>query len=113
MRLDSISVQLTSADVIYSARRRARLTQHELAQRLGLPQSQLSRWERGVVAPSFETLQRIVRACGLELTIGIANHDDSYAHFIGRALDRSPAERIADAVEREREYATIRGAAVG
>ena len=104
---------MTSADVIYSSRRRARLTQAELARRLALPQSQVSRWERGVVVPSFETLQRIVRACGLELTLGIANHDDSYSLVIGRALDRSPAERLVDAVEREQEYAAIRGAAVG
>ena len=99
--------------MIYSARRRARLTQAELARRLTVPQSQVSRWERGAVAPSFETLQRIVRACGLELTIGIANRDDSYALFVGRALDRSPAERIADAVEREGEYAAIRAPAGG
>jgi transcriptional regulator with XRE-family HTH domain len=101
---------MTSADVIYSARRRAGLTQAELARRLALPQSQLSRWERGAVTPSFETLRQIVRACGLELTIGIANRDDSYALSVGRALDRSPAERIVDAVEREQEYAAIRAA---
>lgn len=96
--------------MIYSARRRARLTQAELARRLGIPQPQVSRWERGAVTPSFETLQRIVRACGLELTVAIANRDDSYASFVGRALDRSPAERIADAVEGERESAAIRAA---
>jgi transcriptional regulator with XRE-family HTH domain len=99
--------------MIYVARRRARLTQAELARRLGVPQSQVSRWERGAVAPSFETLQRVVRACGLELTVGVANRDESYAFFIARALDRSPAERIADAVEREQEYAAIRAAAGG
>jgi transcriptional regulator with XRE-family HTH domain len=104
---------MTSADMIFVARRRARLTQAELARRLGVPQSQVSRWERGAVAPSFETLQRVVRACGLELTVGVANRDESYSFFIARALDRSPAERIADAVEREQEYAAIRAAAGG
>ena len=99
--------------MIYSARRRASLTQAEVARRLSIPQSQLSRWERGRVAPSFETLQRVVRACGLELIIGVANRDDSYSAFIARALDRSPAERIADAVKREQEYASIRAAACG
>ena len=79
---------MRSADVIYSARRRARITQRELARRLGVPQSQVSRWERGAVTPSLETLRRVVRACGLELTLGLANADDSYAFFIGRALDR-------------------------
>ncbi|MCZ7587273.1 MAG: helix-turn-helix domain-containing protein [Gaiella sp.] len=104
---------MRSADVIYGSRRRARLTQAELARRLGIPQSQVSRWERGIAAPSFETLQRIVRACCLELTIGLANRDDSYAAFVARALDHTPAERIADAVAREREYEAIRSAAVG
>lgn len=104
---------MDSADVIYNARRRARLTQTELAKRLGIPQSQVSRWERGVVTPSFETLRRIVRACGLELTIGIASQDDSYSVFVARALDHTPAERIADAVTREREYEAIRTATVG
>lgn len=99
--------------MIYSARRRASLTQAELARRLSIPQSQLSRWERGGVEPSFETLQRVVSACGLELIVGVANRDDSYSAFISCALDRSPAERIADAVEREQEYASIRAAARG
>jgi len=102
-----------SADLIYSARRRARLSQAELAQRLSIPQSQVSRWERGLVDPSFETLQRVVRACDLELTIGIANRDDSYDFFVARALDRTPAERIADAAERGRGYEAIRAAARG
>lgn len=99
--------------MIYIARKRGGLTQGELARRLGLPQSQVSRWERGAVAPSFETLQRVVRACGLELIVGVANRDDSYSAFIARALDRTPAERIVDAVERERQYAAIRAAAGG
>ena len=104
---------MQSADLLYSARRRARLTQAELARRLELPQSQLSRWERGAVSPSFETLQRVVRACGLELTVGLANRDDSYSFFVARALDRTPAERIADATERREDYDVIRAAAGG
>jgi transcriptional regulator with XRE-family HTH domain len=99
--------------MIYVARRRAGLTQAELARRLSIPQSQVSRWERGVVTPGIETLERIVRACGLELTIGIANRDDSYDLFVARALDRTPAERIADAVSREQDYDAVRLAARG
>ena len=104
---------MQSADLIYSARRRAGLSQVKLARRLSIPQSQVSRWERGAVIPSFETIQRVVRACGLELTIGIANRDDSYDFFIARALDRSPAERIADAAERAHGFGAIRAAARG
>jgi transcriptional regulator with XRE-family HTH domain len=104
---------MRSSDLIYSARRRAAITQAELARKLSVPQSQISRWERGAVVPSLETLQRIVRACGLALVVGVATRDDSYDLFVSRALDRSPAERIADAVVREREYESIRASAVG
>lgn len=99
-----------SSDLIYIARRRAGITQAELGRRLGLPQSQISRWERGDVQPSLETLQRLVRACGLELTLGIANGDDSYDAFINRALDRSPGDRVADAVRQANMFARLRPA---
>lgn len=99
---------MLSSDLIYIARRRAGLTQAELGRRLGLPQSQISRWERGDVQPSLETLQRLVRACGLELTLGIANGDDSYDSFINRNLELSPRQRLEKAEGLERGYARFR-----
>jgi len=101
---------MLSADLIYMARRRAGVTQAELGRRIGLPQSQISRWERGRVEPSLETLRRLVRACGLELTLGLANGDDSYDAFIERALDLTPAERVTDAVRRANALAKLRPA---
>ena len=101
---------MLSADLIYMSRRRAALTQAELGRRLGLPQSQISRWERGVVEPSLETLRRLVRACGIELTFGLANGDDSYDSFIHRALDLPPAERVNDAVRRANALVKLRPA---
>ena len=62
--------------------------------------------------PSFETLRRIVRACGLEVTYGLAVFDDSYDAFIHELLRMTPAERLADARERERRLSEIRGAAL-
>lgn len=91
---------MLSADLIYMARRRAALTQAELGRRLGLPQSQISRWERGQVEPSLETVQRLVRACGLELTLRLANGDDSYDRDIEQYLDLTPAERLQHALNR-------------
>lgn len=73
------------------------MTQGELAARLGKSQSEIGRWERGEVKPSFETLQRVVRACGLELTVGLANGDDSYGPDIDQMLALAPRERIARA----------------
>lgn len=101
---------MLSADLIYMARRRAALTQAELGRRLGLPQSQISRWERGQVEPSLETLRRLVRACGLELTLGLANGDDSYDAFIERALDMIPEKRVSDAIRRANALVKLRPA---
>ena len=45
--------------------------------------------------PSLETLRDLIRACGLELTLGLANYDDSYLSLIASQLALSPAERVA------------------
>ena len=46
-----------------------------------------------------EGLRERIRACGLELTFGLANYDDSYDYFIGRQLRLTPAERVRDMAE--------------
>jgi transcriptional regulator with XRE-family HTH domain len=102
---------MISADLLRHARLRAGLTQAELGRRIGRPQSQIARWESGRVEPSLETLCRLVRACGLELTYALANYDDSYVPYIKRLLELSPQERIEDALEREAVFGEIRGAA--
>ena len=78
---------MLSADLLREARLRAGLTQAELARRVGKPASMISRWERGKVEPSLETLRSLVRACGLELTFRLANYDDSYVADIEQFLD--------------------------
>jgi transcriptional regulator with XRE-family HTH domain len=85
---------MISADLLREARLRAGLTQAELGRRAGKPQSMISRWERGEARPSLETLRELIRACGLELTFGLANYDDSYLSHINRQLELSPAERV-------------------
>jgi transcriptional regulator with XRE-family HTH domain len=99
---------MTSADFLREARRRAGLTQAELGFRVGKPQSVISRWERGEVDPSLETLRKLIRACGLELTFGLANFDDSYDAYIRDSLRLSPAERVDRAVSKARSYRAIR-----
>jgi transcriptional regulator with XRE-family HTH domain len=80
------------------------LTQRELASRAGTSQSAIARWESGEVVPSFERLRELIRACGLELTFGLANYDDSYDEFITASLARRPAERVARAVQATRVF---------
>jgi len=85
---------MTSASLIRSARRRAGLTQGELAARLGTTQSVIARWERGRVEPAFETLDRVVRACGLELSVELQVPDPAEIASIQRNLALSPAARL-------------------
>ena len=104
-----------SADLLREARLRAGLTQAELGARLGRPQSQIARWERGDVKPSLETLRELIRACGLELTFRLAHYDESYVRHIDRMLALTPAQRIREAVRAEEVYERVRqaGAASG
>jgi transcriptional regulator with XRE-family HTH domain len=102
---------MVSADLLREARLRAGITQEELGGRDGRPQSQIARWESGRVDPSLETLRMLIRACGLELTYGLANYDDSYVPYIERLLELTPQERIEDALEREEIFGQIRGVA--
>jgi transcriptional regulator with XRE-family HTH domain len=102
---------MSSADLLRAARLRAGLTQEELARVSGRSQSAIARWESGRVQPSLETLRELIRACRLELTFGLANYDDSYIHEIERLLDLEPADRIKDALARQRAFAKVRSAA--
>ena len=53
------------------ARMEAKLTQTEVAQRLGTTQSAIARLEGGRVSPSVATLRRYAEATGNRLTIGL------------------------------------------
>ncbi len=94
---------MLAADLIVGARRRAGLTQKQLAARTGRPQSTVARWERGSQVPSIDTTRAIVRACGLELTVGLARYDDSYFSLIDERLAMTPFERLASLCRREFE----------
>jgi transcriptional regulator with XRE-family HTH domain len=53
--------------LVREARIRAGLGQRELARRTRVAQPLLSRIERGLVSPRFDTLDRLLRACGAAL----------------------------------------------
>ncbi len=58
-------------EALVSARTAAKLTQAEVAQRLGTTQSAVARLEGGRVSPSFVTLRRYAEATGTRLIIGL------------------------------------------
>ena len=88
------------------ARRRAGLSQRELAGLTGVAQPTIARVERGVEVPRVDTLARLLSACGESLealpTLGIGV-DRS---LIREMLRRTPAERLASLAE-EAEFLTV------
>ena len=87
--------------MIREARLRARLSQGDLGVRVGRDRAQIARWERDAVAPSFETLRELVRACGFELTVEIvpATRDDAAEARVRATLLQSPQERMQAMLE--------------
>lgn len=68
---------MTGADLVREARKRAGLTQRELAQRAGTTQSAIARLESGRTSPSFDTVLRMLRLCGFRLDVALDPYDDS------------------------------------
>ena len=62
-------------EALVRARTAAKLTQAELARRLGTTQSAVARLEGGRVSPSFATLRRYAEATGTRLTVGLERAD--------------------------------------
>ncbi|MGH8875655.1 MAG: helix-turn-helix domain-containing protein [Acidimicrobiia bacterium] len=99
---------------IREARRRAGLTQAQLAKRLRTTQSVIARWETGRRSPDFATVVRAVRACGLEMHISLTRADPDHDSLIDDQLARAPADRLEDLLDRLRtEDLLHRGKRVG
>ena len=74
------------------ARRRAGISQAELARRLGTKQPVIARWESGRRSPAFGDVDRAIRACGLALEIGIGPEDPGEDALIVQWLGLTPKE---------------------
>jgi transcriptional regulator with XRE-family HTH domain len=63
--------------LVREARRRAGLSQAELARRTGTTQSAISRLENGDSGVSLESLRKMARACGFDIGLRLMPTDDS------------------------------------
>jgi uncharacterized protein len=88
----SLSV-MTPEHLVREARRRAGLTQAQLAERLGISQAAVARLERPGANPTVSTLLRAVSAAGHHIDAQVlpSSVDDT---LIASNLRRSPAERL-------------------
>lgn len=76
------------------ARLRAGLTQAELARRTGTTQSAIARLESGRTRPAYDTVVEMVRACGWDFVIEIAERDDSDWGQAQHLLRATPGDRL-------------------
>lgn len=89
---------MLGADVVREARKRAGLTQRELAGRAGTTQSAIARLESGRTGPSFELVRRLVGLCGYRLGVFLSPADDSDLLQAQRLTGMTPQERLDDLV---------------
>ncbi len=101
---------MRSAFLVREVRRRAGITQAELADRAGTTQSAIARWESGGASPSFENLQRIALAGGFALHVSVAPIDADHDRLISDALAKSPEQRLDDLMTRLRVQEQLHGA---
>ena len=78
------------------ARLRSGLSQRVLAERLGTSHAAISRWERGIVKPTWETVNQAARACRLEVQVRLVERDDDELPRLRERLRLTPAQRVAD-----------------
>jgi hypothetical protein len=93
---------MAARQLVREARKRAGLTQAELAQRAGVPQSTVGRIESGARSPSTALVERLIRAAGFELRVGLGEPDPGTDSLFERTLRRTPRQRLADATRAAR-----------
>lgn len=68
---------MKGGSIVREARRRAGISQEQLAARLSTTQSAVARMERGRTEPSFARVVEAVRVCGLDLLPRLLAADDA------------------------------------
>src|SRR5437764_12839772 len=107
----AILLNMKGNHLVREARRRAGLTQAELAARAGTTQSAIARLERGATTPTLETISKLVRAAGFELDVGIVVGDDDHDwSLVQQSARLSPTQRVR---QNTRTVAFVREARAG
>ncbi len=101
---------LLGNDLVREARRRAGLTQSELAALAGTTQSAIARLETGRSSPSFESVLALIRHCGLDLEVMLVERDDADLFQAQRSAALTPTERIEGHQHLARQLLALRRA---
>jgi transcriptional regulator with XRE-family HTH domain len=97
-------------DLVREARRRANLTQTELAKRAETSQPAIARWESGRTAISLDDVRRLVALCGFDLEVALVPSDDSDLAQAARLVNLSGEQRLDRNARVSRQLAALRQA---
>jgi DNA-binding XRE family transcriptional regulator len=68
-KFDEDAYAFYTSQILLDARKNAKVTQEELANRIGANKSYISRIEKGTTVPSVATFYRIINALGLSIEL--------------------------------------------
>jgi transcriptional regulator with XRE-family HTH domain len=85
---------MTAGQIIREARKVAGLSQRELGERARVPRQSIARWEQGTVEPGFDTVRRLLRACGYDVTVIRYEPDETVDDRLSGKRDLTPQERV-------------------
>ncbi len=66
---DALAAEFAVASLLIEARTRAKLSQAQLAKKMGTSQSTIARLESGSAKPSLSTLERFANATGMRMRV--------------------------------------------
>lgn len=93
------TIDVDVARTLRSARRRAGLSQRDLAERTGVAQPTIARIERGQADPRFATLNRLLQACGRDLEAITIRGEGVDRTLCRQLLALTPTDRIRSVVQ--------------
>ncbi len=93
MEASETAIRTGAFSLIALARRRANISQRELARRAGTSPSAVSRYEQAAATPDLSTLIRLVRACGFDLQLNLVPIDSQDLTLIRSTLEDAPEVR--------------------
>lgn len=102
---------VNAGEVLRQVRRRAGLSQRQLAERAATPQSTIARIEAGRSDPRAGTLERLLRACDHRLTLERRPGQAVDRSLIRQQLALTPRQRIEQMVQAATSVSGIQGAA--
>lgn len=87
------NVERAAGNLLRLGRSRRRVTQRQLAELAGVPQSTIARIESGDRQPSVPTLYRLLAALDLEPRIRLEDYDD-HDDVLDRLAQRYPEQQV-------------------